>query len=184
MHFFAVTDTEICLPLSPCCVIPLQLCSISSPSDFPHSWAWLLWIPLHSLWTSTSVIPLFLSRSYMDMLFNTGLSHPHQILLWNLLHCELGLYLCPLCYIFSLVTDSEGCIFTCILTTQMLNSFWWGACSKPFENQNVYTSKIPPIFLYTDVSFLWFEVEISHFMQTLKGFSCMSAKGLKVVTHV
>lgn len=111
-----------------------------------------------------------LSRSYTNMLFNTGLSNPCWILLGNSLHCELGQYLGPVCCIFSLVTNSEECISTYILTTQMLNSLWRGACSKPFENPNMYTSKILALCLHTNVSFLWFEVNISHLTQALEGF--------------
>lgn len=59
VHYFAVTDTEIYLPLSPCCVIPLQLCTISLTSVFPHSWVWLLWITLHPLWTLPLQLPSF-----------------------------------------------------------------------------------------------------------------------------
>lgn len=147
--------------------VALQHQLVSSFSSVSPGCSKSLWTPCELV---TSLIPLFLSRSYTDMLFNTGLSNPHQILLWNLLHCKLGPYLCPLCCIFSLVTDSEECVLTCTLTTQMLNSLWWGACSKPFENQTVYTSKTPTICLHTNVSFLWFEVSISHFMWTLNDF--------------
>ena len=118
----------------------------------------------------TSITPLPLSRSYTNTLFNTGLSNPCWILLGNSLHCELGQYLCPLCCIFSLVTNSEECIPTHILTTQMLNSLCRGACSKPFENPNMYTSKILSLCLHTNVSFLWFELNISHLMRALEGF--------------
>lgn len=173
VHYFAVTDTEICLPLSPCCVIPLQLCGTSLTSAFPHSWVWLLWITLHPLWPlSLHLPPLLLSRSLTDMLFNAGLSNPHWILLRNSLHCELGPYLCPLCCIFSLGTNSEECIPTHILTTHILNNLWQGACSKPFENLNMYTSKILSLCLHTNVSFLWFELNISHLMWVVEGFLC------------
>lgn len=152
VHYFAVTDTEIYLPLSPCCIIPLQLCTISLTSVFSsqlglaalnHS------APPVNFATSVTLLPF--SRSYTNMWFNTGLSDPHWTLLGNSLHCQLGPYLCPLCCIFSLVANSEVCIPTYILTTQMLNSPWWGTCSKPFENPNRCTSEIVSHCLHTSI---------------------------------
>lgn len=119
-----------------------------------------------------SITPLPFSRSYTNMLFNTGLSNPRWILPGNSLHCEPGRYLCPLCCIFSLVTNSERCIPTYIPTTQMLSCLWPRACLKPFENPNMYTSKILSLCLHTNVSFIWLELNISCLTWALEGFLC------------
>lgn len=52
----------------------------------------------------------------------------------------------------------------------MLNSLWQGACSKPFENPDMYVSKILCLCLHANVSFLWFDLNISHPTRALEGF--------------
>lgn len=46
-------ETETCLPLSPCCAAPLQLCTVTFILAVPRSQVWLFWISLQTMSLST-----------------------------------------------------------------------------------------------------------------------------------
>lgn len=116
-HSFALSDTEICLPLPPCCAVPLQLCMVSFTSAVPRSQVWLFWITLHPCGLCCLSFALSLST---NMLFNTGLSNPCWSLLRNSFHCEPRPFLCPSYCVFSQAMNPEECLPTGI--TQL--RFW------------------------------------------------------------